>query len=38
MTEISTALRSVELDVSVPAWQFPWWQWLCFLLTVPVVG
>ena len=22
----------------VPAWQFPWWQWLCLLLTLPVVG
>jgi Cu+-exporting ATPase len=21
----------------VPAWQFPWWQWICLLLTLPVV-
>ena len=22
----------------VPAWQFPGWQWLCLLLSLPVVG
>jgi Cu+-exporting ATPase len=21
----------------VPAWQFPWWQWISFLLSIPVV-
>jgi P-type Cu+ transporter len=35
---ISVVLSTpVVVLAMVPAWQFPWWQWLCMLLTVPVV-
>ena len=36
---VSTVLSvPVIVLAMVPAWQFDWWQWICFALTLPVVA